>query len=160
MRDQRGSKVLEKVMVLLRQIAEDEIANPGSQLSHSGNDDEFTVIDALNAIKTLTQSLAGDAFENCTNCYASHFAQTLLGLLPFYVSIEDRIQPRPFDDDESAPTDTPTDIDDSDNLTKDNRRLSLADTFLYLFNVLRYGPTLSRLSHLFCLVLASMELVS
>lgn len=171
MRDQRGSKVMEKVMVLLRQVAEEEIANPGSQFGSQNNrlssttsddklangqsekndgstgardEDEFTVVDALSFVKTLLRSLAGDAFENSTNCYASHSAQSLLGLVPLYISIESRIfaagvKSSPGVDlstDMSSRSD-PTDGLENGEDSEMNEVLSLEDTFLYFFGVIR-----------------------
>lgn len=146
MRDQRGSKVMEKIVLLLRQIVEEEIANPGSQIGTSDKEeDAFTVLNALNAVKALVRCLAGDVYENCTNCYASHSAQKLFGVVPLYMSIEERITP---EREESPSIDVASEVATTMETPGPTDGLSLKDTFLYFFGVLRSGVFLSFIIHL------------
>lgn len=130
MRDQKGSKMFDQVAFLLGEIIEQEFAKPDDV----GSPDEehlFTFNDALNTLKAFLLRLAEDPSGNCTSCYASHCAQSLLSLVSLAIAIERRkVATR------SPPADSGF-SNASKNDEQDHTVSNMEETFLYFLITLR-----------------------
>lgn len=139
-----GSAVIVNVLTLLRSMAEKELVLDLPTYDRvMASTDEFTILDALGAVKFMLLCLCGHLPEHLSARPARRVILALLDVLPPFISYEMQLL-----DDISAGViaewaDEGTSVigttTESRVAHRQLRRPSLRDTFVYFFGVVRYG---------------------